>query len=142
MHRVIVVSLTFIIISSVFPWATASGLMIAKVQDFSDETAISREWCCQMLGSQHPSLRLSGGRPQGPCSPLPTAPRVPLPGLLIVSLQTWTLVEARVRLQTLTSTWLEGTETCKGHKPGKGGFGGWRMGRRSNTTQEQKPINN
>lgn len=45
-----------------------------------------------------------------------------LPGLLIVSLQTWTLVEAWVRLQTLTSNWLEGT--CKGHKPGKGGFRG------------------
>lgn len=50
--RVSVLSLTFIIISSVFPWTTASGLMIAKVQDFSDETAISRGWCCWTLGSQ------------------------------------------------------------------------------------------
>lgn len=38
MVHVSVVSLTFMIISSVFPWATASGLMMAKVQVLSVET--------------------------------------------------------------------------------------------------------
>lgn len=40
------------------------------------------------------------------------------PGLLAVLLQTWTLVDAGVWLQTPTSTWLQGTETCKRHGPG------------------------
>lgn len=31
--------------------------MIAKVQDFSDETAISRGWCCQTLGSREAICR-------------------------------------------------------------------------------------
>ena len=59
-----VVSLTFMIISSVFPWTTASGLMMAKVQAFSDDTATSRGWCCQTLDSQEALRMLSTGTVQ------------------------------------------------------------------------------
>lgn len=111
-----IVSLTFMMISSVFPWTTASGLMMAKVQVFSDETVTSRGWGCQMLGSQRPSLRLSGGLLQGPhslCKGSQGSPAWPL----AVLLQTWTLVGPQVWLQTSAST------SCKGHNPGREGVG-------------------
>lgn len=113
--RVSVVSLTFIIISSVLPWTTASGLMMAKVQVFSAETAVSE-------GSAVSVSEALGRPPAGTRQPLRTAPGVPSPGLPAVSLQTWTLVDAPVCLQTSTSTWLQGTLTCRGHKPGRKGL--------------------
>lgn len=113
--RVSVVSLTFIIISSALPWTTASGLMMAKVQVFSAETAVSE-------GSAVSVSEALGRPPAGTRQPLHTAPGVPSPGLPAVPLQTWTLVDAPVCLQTSTSTWLQGTLTCRGHKPGRKGL--------------------
>ena len=59
-----IVSLTFMIISSVFPWTTASGLMMAKVHAFSDDTATSQGWCCQTLDSQEALRTPSSGTVQ------------------------------------------------------------------------------
>lgn len=90
-------------ISSVFPWTTASGLMMAKVQVFSGGTAMSRGRCCQLLGSQGALSRLSGGLLQGPhslCTRSQGSPAWPP----AVSPQTWTLVGAQVWLQTSAST--------------------------------------
>lgn len=102
---------TFMIISSVFPWPTASGLMIAKVQVFSDEAVISQGWCCQELGSS--ILEALRRPPAGTTQPLHTAPRVPrlASGCAPADLDS---SGAQVWLQTSTSTstWLQGTETC------------------------------
>lgn len=126
--RVSVLSLTFIIISSVFPWTTASGLMIANVQDFSDETAMSRGWCCQTLGSRE-AIRRDHAASQSSLSwPLICAP-ADLDSSRRVS-QTFNLnlnLAGRARS-------MQGTET------GKEGVGEGR-GKRSKTTQEQKPRN-
>ena len=52
---------TFMMISSAFPWATASGLMMPNVQAFfSDGTETGQGRRCQML-------RLSGGHLQEQC---------------------------------------------------------------------------
>lgn len=113
--KVSVVSVTFVIISSVFPWTTASGLMTAKVQAFSDDTATSWRWCCQTLGSREPLRRDVQPRTQPPASlpwPLGCAcgdldssgcrGLAPDPNLSLA---------ARDR------------DTCKGHEPGREGVG-------------------
>lgn len=64
---------TFMIISSVFPWPTASGLMMAKVQVFSDEAAINQGWCCQTRGS---SILEALRRPLAGTTQLPGVPHL------------------------------------------------------------------
>lgn len=127
---------TFTIISSVFPWPTASGLMIARVQAFSDEAVISQGGAVRRWA--HPSWRLSGGRLQGPhspCAQLPGAPRLASgcgPADLDSSGSTGLAPDLNLSLAAgdrdmpETQTWEGAREGGGGHGRGrgKGGVGG------------------